>query len=187
MRLLIISDIFGLTPAFLAFAELFEQAHQVHCLSPYPDSPPEFNNDTQAYEYFLSSSGHEQYQQQILSFLKQHQGVDTIIAFSAGASALWQVSAHNELSSVKNIISFYPSQIRNQLRSTPRVPTHLIFPISEPHFSVDAVLEQLAGRVGVSVEKTNFYHGFMNAQSRHFDSYAYQQFSQKIVAQLSAL
>ena len=186
MRLLIVSDIFGLTSAFEAFAALFEPAHQVLCFSPYTDLPPDFSNDTDAYEYFLANGGHEQYQKRLLDFLTLSQGFDTIIAFSAGASALWHVSAHHDLPVVGKIISFYPSQIRHQLAWTPKVPTHLIFPVSEPHFGVDKVVEQVIGRTNVSVEKTIYYHGFMNSLSTHFSSQAYQQFSQKMLEQLSS-
>eukprot|EP00487_Bulimina_marginata_P005381 TRINITY_DN23216_c0_g1_i1.p1 TRINITY_DN23216_c0_g1~~TRINITY_DN23216_c0_g1_i1.p1 ORF type:complete len:103 (-),score=8.15 TRINITY_DN23216_c0_g1_i1:31-339(-) len=68
MRLLIVSDIFGLTSAFEAFAALFAPAHEVLCFSPYTDLPPDFSNDTDAYEYFSANGGHEQYQKRLLDF-----------------------------------------------------------------------------------------------------------------------
>lgn len=174
MKTILIADIFGKTPALLSLAKSLSGEFEL--LDPYGGEMLNFTDEAHAYEYFIEYQGIEHYATSIEHYLRNITEPVSIVAFSVGAAALWQVS--NALSSgqIKSAYCFYGSQIRHYPTLTPAIPMTLIFPKMEAHFSVPALIEQLATTTNVTIEQSVYLHGFMNECSVNFDSKGMQHY-----------
>ena len=106
INIVIISDIFGKTHALKTFSEYFPGAKVI---SPYANDLA-FTDEENAYQYFSSTVGIEQYYQTIKQVVSPEQSY-FFIAFSMGASALWQFLASNKVAQSSVAVGFYGSQI----------------------------------------------------------------------------
>ena len=138
-----------------------------------------FRDEKEAYDYFTSEVGLDQYTQALVEHIKGCHDRLYLIGFSVGAAAIWNVSNNEIGDNVSKATCFYGSQIRNMKLVKPRFLIDLVFPISEHHFSVDELIAELIadfrGTDKVSIRQVPFLHGFMNRYSENFDQTGHEQ------------
>lgn len=204
-HLLLVTDIFGKTPAINTFSQAMLNVYaSVKTLTPYSVEPYSeltcpVDDEESVYQTFLEQCGHNEYAQrcqqalaEIVEPFNEVQQSDqntsntehniTILAFSAGASAMWRAlshkhfnQVHTNLSSVVNFqtfIGFYPSQIRHHTQLTPSVPSLLVFPSHEAHFNLEKVIVELSENQSSTCQliKTPWLHGFFNPYSKNYNA-----------------
>ena len=182
--ILIATDIFGVTPHIneltVCYTKQFNQPIVV--VDPYNGDIQQFDDESQAYQQYLTAGGLEQYALKVNNALQAMTGNILIIGFSAGASAAYSCTKLNDDSQrLKHFIGFYPSQIRNQLDITPNHKVSLIFPISEPHFYLSACIDTLSKKKNVHCYQTPYHHGFINPLSKNYSPTAANYFCQQLV------
>jgi len=173
MRIIVVTDIFGQTPALLNLAESIK-ADSI--IDPYSGEDKNFINEASAYEYFSTHVGLDNYVELLTTELAASTEQIILIGFSIGASAIWQLSAEHamkDVTGVKQAICFYGSQIRKATDINPKFATSLIFPTLERHFDVQALAQVLSVKTNVNIEIVNYLHGFMNSHSDNFNISAY--------------
>lgn len=171
MKYLILTDIFGLTPWVDSLKTKLEAlGHNVLVLDPYQGEYLNLTDETAAYAAFCEASSHDGYYQSALILAKTHLP-DTLIGFSAGASAAWRIASNKGLN-FKSIHCYYPSQIRYYHDLSPKYPCQLILPNYEGSFDVAAMGEYLQGRTHLEIEMSQYGHGFMNPLSAHYNEKA---------------
>lgn len=187
MKVLIITDIFGVTAAVLSLASSLqdEQTH-VEVIDPYDGNEKLFVDDQSAYEAFLANCGHDSYFNKVQNTISSSIDELVIIGFSAGASAAWRNMESNWQSKVLHFLGFYPGQIRHYLYITPKYPCTIVLPNREEHFSVSEVSSLLKEIDNVHCIHTEFGHGFMNPFSYHFSNAGADAFN-KVINQTSKL
>lgn len=171
MTILIAPDIFGVPPALTRLVELLGSIFDSETLvvvNPY-EGGQYFKQEANAYDHFSAHVGIPAYGRHISSHLANLKPPISLIGFSAGASAIWQISNDNSLPEITGAIGFYGSQIRHHTQILPRFDTHLIFPESESHFDVDGLIQTLSTTPKVFPTKAPGGHGFMNEYSKNFD------------------
>tara|TARA_R110000868_G_scaffold201909_5_gene449423 strand:- start:8042 stop:8578 length:537 start_codon:yes stop_codon:yes gene_type:complete len=178
MRKLIVSDIFGRTEALVNMA--LKLAGQVEIFDPYDAESMAFKDEAQAYDYFSSKVGLDKYTLSLTRFLTSNVEPIQLIGFSVGATVIWRLSANSELQHISDAVGFYGSQIRNYKDINPHFPIKLIFPHEELHFSVTELMSDLVEKDKVTIEHTNFLHGFMNIHSNNFDQLGFKQYLQTL-------
>lgn len=185
MHNLIVTDVFGKTTAVEMFASALSVTTKV--VDPYNSRNMNFQNEKEAYTYFKTEVGLDKYAENLVEEIQLYpNNISTLIGFSVGASAIWNVSSQTGLSNISRAYCFYGSQIRNNKNVSPIFPVHLIFPSSEEHFSIPKLITSLTGREGVQVVQTNYLHGFMNIHSNNFDQDGYDHFL-KLLCQIGDL
>ena len=180
---IIVSDIFGRTDALVEFATAISGSSVI--FDPYDAVAMKFNDESEAYDYFSSNGGLENYADKLYQRLEQCLVPVNIIGFSVGASAIWKISERIERSKVSCAVCFYGSQIRNYRRLAPRFPIQLIFPQREKHFSVSELITDLKDRQNVKIEQATYFHGFMNKLSQHYDPTGYNEYLQALCSSYS--
>ncbi|WP_042142476.1 MULTISPECIES: hypothetical protein [unclassified Pseudoalteromonas] len=185
MKLILVPDIFGCTTEFQQYAntqksmldKMINQDIELVLVDPYQGQTFEFDNDTQAYEKYLSLGGHEHYLSLIKKEIESNKNDDVyIVGFSAGASAIWRALDGFKSDKHCEFIGFYPSQIRNFLDIKLNIKSHIIFPQSESHFEVKDVMESLGHYESLKISHTQYQHGFMNPLSKGFNESAFNEF-----------
>ena len=175
---IIITDIFGHTEAVKDFADTLNAPYAI--VEPYNNEQRSFNSESEAYCYFMEHVGIEQYAMSITNELKALSHPHVIIAFSAGAAALWSVSDQLDDKNIRLGVLFYGSQIRHHVDIKPVFPCHLVFPEHEDHFSIPSLIARLAFIPQVTLDVCEYKHGFMNSQSTNFNSIGYNKYNQRI-------
>lgn len=175
--MLFTSDIFGISDAFLTLLKDVDVANNVIKISPYLQPQVQFKNELQAYQCFKDNGGMDAYILRVTDVILTHKGIKNVVGFSAGAAALYKVISSLPKRNIQ-LTLFYPGQIRNFLDKHPSSPCHIIFPESEPHFSLPDVIRVLKQQLPVKVEQSNYQHGFMNTDSKGFDQTAYNYYCQ---------
>ncbi len=183
MAIILVSDIFGKTPALV---ELAEELNAELIIDPYCGIDMGFNSEADAYAYFIEHIGFDAYFTLLTEAINSigltplTQAVNTpitLIGFSVGAAAIWRLSALNPTVNpkvkVNNAICYYGSQIRNFTELEPRFNVKLIFPKSEPHFDVLALQNCLKTKPKVEIVNSEYFHGFMNLYSTNYVQSAY--------------
>lgn len=179
MGVILVSDIFGLTPALL---KLRDDIGGTEIIDPYSGIPLEFSNESEAYLYFTKNIGLESFTKNLNSRLKNLSDVQT---FSIGASAIWKCAEENYDHNIKHAFGFYGSQIRNHIMIKPKFDVELIFPKNEPHFSVDELVIKLSQTKNVHISKSDFMHGFMNECSDNYSEKAYSFYVNLLLSKTS--
>ncbi len=177
-NLVIISDIFGQTAALKSLAD--EIATKVTIIDPYQGEIMNFQNEQQAYDYFIANLGLSAYVDIITQQLSALTSTSSLLGFSMGSSAIWQYISNKPNGHIAQAIGFYGSQIRHYLSCTPKTPVTLIMPKAEPHFSVQELAQQLSVFKRVKIEHANYQHGFMNSHSHNFDNDGYRLYLNRI-------
>jgi len=172
MSVILVSDVFGKTPALV---QLCEALNAKLIVDPYDGQYMSFANEAEAYAYFMAEIGFEVYLAKLKKTLESEQFVSTLIGFSIGASLVWKLSETVNCDSMTRAICFYGSQIRNLTEVIPQINVELIFPKSEPHFNVSELQASLSKIPKVSTTKVDYLHGFMNAHSQNFNEQAYKE------------
>ncbi|NVK75672.1 MAG: hypothetical protein HWE24_19540 [Oceanospirillaceae bacterium] len=168
--MILVSDVFGKTPALI---KLSEELNARVIVDPYNGVNMNFKNEAEAYSYFMEQVGLETYLSKLLEVIESIDTISTLIGFSIGASIIWKLS---EKSSVKNIergICYYGSQIRNFKEVNPSFEVELIFPKKESHFDVLELQSELSRKQNVKIIKTPYLHGFMNLYSTNYSPTGY--------------
>lgn len=174
MRVLILSDIFGRTPAFEKLCEQICPTTQL--IDPYNGRFIPFTNEQEAYEYFIRTVGLSHYQQVTTQHYNRAMPTPTrLIGFSVGASVLWELACHQPCSKTHSI-GFYGAQIRHSATKTPLSPIELIHPCHETHFSIEQMIATMGNKQHVTHRHTPWLHGFMNGVSTNFNNEGYQEY-----------
>jgi hypothetical protein len=180
---LVVSDIFGMSEAFLALLDDIDSVGQAMAVSPYKQPQPQFEDEPQAYQYFLNNGGIEGYILSLRQVLQLNTDINHIIGFSAGAAAIYKLMYDLENNDFR-LTLFYPSQIRHFLDKHPICSCRLIFPRSEPHFSLSEVIEIIQQQSQSKIEQSDYQHGFMNKDSKAFSKTAYRHYCQVLRTQI---
>jgi len=171
MGKVIVSDIFGATPALEALAGAI--GPDVAIIDPYGGKTMGFSGERRAYDHFMAHVGIRAYEKILSSHLADISRVSVLIGFSVGAAAVWGISQTLTPEKTGRAVCFYGSQIRHATHVVPHIPITHIFPEMEPGFSVDDLAAALAGKKNVTVHKTAWLHGFMNPLSQNFSRTGY--------------
>ena len=137
-----------------------------------------FENEVQAYNYFIENIGIDSYLDNLSKVLNASSDKCVLIGFSVGASVIWKLS---ELSSkhinkvVKKAICYYGSQIRHLTQLSPVFNVEVVFPKRESHFDVLALQIVLTTKDNVSTMQAEYLHGFMNTHSQNFNREGYTE------------
>ncbi|KPZ58573.1 dienelactone hydrolase family protein [Pseudoalteromonas sp. P1-7a] len=174
MNYIIVSDIYGLTAPFKRLLDNIQVTSVA--IDPYNGQLQLIDSEKYYYNKFINDCGHDNYAAKLLNVFNNLKEPATCIGFSAGASAAWRAQLLTGNPHLKKLIGFYPSQIRNHLDISAKVPCTFIFPHTEKHFNVDEVISALASKNQVTCNKTPFLHGFMNAYSANYDGNAYDEY-----------
>ena len=173
MHYIIVSDIFGRTTALEHLS--IELAVPCEIFDPYDSQILEFSSEEQAYNYFTTNVGIEQYADKLEQFIGAIDKDVMLIGFSAGGSAIWKMSENAGLQNVASALCFYAGQIRFYKALQPCFSTHLIFPYAEKHFCVAQLIDDLSNTANVIIEQVGYAHGFMNSHSPNYNATGYQK------------
>ncbi len=166
MHTIVVSDIFGKTSELEELCDVLKT--KIDIVDPYSGKFMCFNEESEAYGYFMKNMGIQEYSELLLEKLNLVSEPKNLIGFSVDASAIWKASEDPKSEIIERAICFYGSQIRNHTEVTPRINIDLIFPEREPGFCVDELAQFLSKKSGVEIHNTPFLHGFMNSLSKNF-------------------
>ncbi|MBC3907259.1 dienelactone hydrolase family protein [Undibacterium umbellatum] len=165
--LLIVTDVFGNTPAIASFARQFP----VPCLiaSPFSGEKTQYPAETLAYHAFIAEGGVGAYAEHVAQLIEANQSsLRYAFGFSAGASALWLNSANPAMAKLQQAVLFYGSRIRDYRDVQPVCPTRLIFAEQEAAFEPAKLVADLRQRNQDAELVKGSKHGFMNPYSAGF-------------------
>lgn len=180
MHYIVVSDIFGKTPALEATTRAIAESAEI--IDPYQGVYRPFESEAEAYPYFSTHVGIDAYASTLDKRLKQFTQPVTLIGFSVGASALWRVSQFGSNYSVVKGYGFYGGQIRHDTEICPQFDIELIFPAHENHFSVTQVIRQLADKPKTCIHQVEYLHGFMNPLSSNYSQDGYDYWTKQLRA-----
>lgn len=186
IKLFVCADIFGVTPELTAAVQHFNMPYQL--IGPASaGGGRNFADDASAYAAFVSDGGLPAYTERVRSAATRWQP-SHLLGFSAGAAALWQLSAEAAPGvlqrPVTQAVLCYGGQIRQFTNLTPACPVHCLWS-DESHFDVTALQQTLAGRCDkalFSQQHWPYPHGFVNPHSQHYQAPAARQFWQQLPA-----
>ena len=170
MSIILVSDVFGVTPALL---KISEQIGASSIVDPYEGHMMGFSNEAEAYSCFVKTVGLDDYLALLLKVVEQTKHEVTLVGFSVGASVAWRLSEIEGNYHIKRAYCFYGSQIRHFTEIEPHFEMNLIFPKSEPHFDVVELQNNLTIKAKVNTERVKYLHGFMNFESTNYNNSAY--------------
>ena len=182
---LMVADIFGRTAALEELAEAMPVSTGI--VDPYHGRFMDFDSEQQAYSYFCTEAGLDNYCHQLKRHIDAIEQPVILTGFSVGASAIWKLSAQIHVKKVLSAVCFYGSQIRHELNIYPKYPITLIQPDFELHFSVQQLHDDLTGRNNISLIDSQCLHGFMNKSSKNFSEAGYQQFLKWLIDRIEAV
>lgn len=172
MNIILVSDVFGVTPALL---EIAKRLGACSIVDPYEGQLMGFENEADAYSYFVKTVGLDNYLSTLLKAVGLIESPIILISFSVGASVVWRLSEIKDNSLIKQAFCYYGSQIRNFTKIEPRFKINLVFPESESHFDVVKLQNSLSKRNNVATKKVKYLHGFMNYYSSNYSEYGYTE------------
>ena len=170
MDIIIFSDVFGITPAL---NKLKDQLGANSVVDPYEGKSMGFDNEADAYSYFIAEVGLDVYVSRVLKALASLKCTTNIIGFSVGASAIWRISQRNHCGHINQAVCFYGSQIRHSTKITPCFKIQLVFPKKESHFDVSELIVKLENKNNVEITQVEYLHGFMNSHSDNYNEEGY--------------
>lgn len=173
MSIILVSDVFGVTPALLKISEKIGASSIV---DPYEGHMMGFSNEVEAYSYFVKAVGLDNYLAHLLKMVESVEHEVTLVGFSVGASVTWRLSEIKGNHLVKRAYCFYGSQIRNFTHIEPLFEMNLIFPKSEPDFDVVELQKSLTRKARVNSERVEYLHGFMNYESTNYNNSGYTRY-----------
>ena len=172
MSIILVSDVFGVTPALL---KISKRLGVCSIVDPYEGEMMDFQNEADACSYFVNTVGLDSYLSSLLNAVESIKQPTTLIGFSVGASVIWRLSKKNNNNLIKQAFCFYGSQIRNFTQIDPCFKINLVFPKSEPHFDVVALQNSLSNKKNVKTNKVEYLHGFMNYYSSNYNEMGFTQ------------
>lgn len=192
LNIIFVADIFGLTDEFKHLCQQVtfnveqmvdvEKSRGVEChmIGPYQHQPRLFTSESDAYHYFIENVNLEGYVKKLEQKLLTISGSKMLVGFSVGGSAIWQLYSQSAFKQSVGAICFYSSQIRHMTQLTPKIPMTLILPSKESHFSVEEMALLLQEKPTVTLDKSEYLHGFMNKLSGNYHPTAYQYYTQNL-------
>jgi dienelactone hydrolase len=178
--LLIVTDVFGNTPAVASFARQFP----LPCLtvSPFSGEKTQYPAETLAYHAFIAEGGVAAYAENLARIIEEHQSsLRYAIGFSAGASALWLNSAMPAMAGLQQAVLFYGSRIRDHREVKPVCPMRLIFAEQEAAFEPAELVADLRRRNQDAELVKGSKHGFMNPYSAGFCLKTQERFMKELL------
>ena len=186
-HLLLVSDIFGVTPELRHIATTLASTGATSTiLGPYGSAQRTFTDERHAYAFFMHHVGLERYTALVANALHSGDAPTIVIAFSVGAAAVWCAAEMHYGTREITAICFYGSQIRHHLHVRPTFSLELFFPAEEEHFDIAPLLHTLGSRENVHCHTTPYLHGFMNKRSANFNTEAYQSHLTALTNRLQA-
>ena len=177
MNLIMVSDIFGKTAALNQLAaQLSIFYERVVVIDPYGGQSICFNTEENAYQYFQQNCGLKKLTELLESAIERSKETIDIIGFSIGGTSAWEISGKDISTSIRNIVCFYGSRIREKTDISPHFSTSLVFPTLEKSFDLEPVILAVENKDNVEVIRTNYFHGFMNRESKNFSETGYKYF-----------
>jgi dienelactone hydrolase len=177
MNLLVVSDIFGSTKPLNDFAaQLLSFYGEIIVIDPYDGQNIQFSSEEDAYKYFQINCGIKQLTKQLAEEVEKSKDTVDIIGFSVGGTSAWEISGSETSKSIRNIVCFYSSRIREKTSIAPRFPTTVVFPSFEKSFDLEPVIQSVEKNTNVEVIRTNHLHGFMNKNSVNYSAAGYKHF-----------
>ena len=173
MSIILVSDVFGVTPALL---EISEKLGACSIVDPYEGQLMGFESEAEAYSYFVKTVGLDNYLTHLLRSVQLIEHQTTLIGFSVGAAITWRLSEISGIQLIKQAYCFYGSQIRNFTHIEPNFEMNLVFPKSEPHFDVVELQNILSLKAKVNAERAEYLHGFMNYYSMNYSHSGYTKY-----------
>lgn len=168
MTTLIATDIFGPTPELQAFAAALGRPTRV--IGPTKSPAPTAWSEAMAYANFIEGGGIPPYVRRLEQALADPAaGIERVIGFSVGATALWALLATPRARSIRSTTLFYGSRIRDQLDRVPLCPVQLVFAEHEKSFCPSDLVAALRARGYDAMFDPGSQHGFMNPRSPGFD------------------
>lgn len=168
--LLLITDIWGqhqtLEPLI---AELEQHFPSVAVLDPYSGQRFVFNNEAEAYEYFQRRCTDKIYQQKVADCLNSAAQPLNVLAFSAGANAIWPLLASSD--NVAKAALVYGNKIPLDAELEPKCPTQLW--LCQDDVGVKEHQSSLNQHADLVISEQQ--HGYFNPRSEHFDPVAATQ------------
>lgn len=170
MKLIVVTDIFGLTDALDSLLEsISSHCESIEIVDPYDNCYPNFESEREAYACFTERVGLTRYAEKLESVLQgREESSLVLLGFSVGASAIWVLSEKLEKYRNTRGICFYSSQIRNYLDLMPKIEIDMYLAKEEPAYDVDEIMAALSAKESVRCRKTDYLHGFMNGKSKNF-------------------
>jgi uncharacterized protein YwgA len=192
LNIIFVADIFGVTDEFnhlcrqvsANIEKLLNENHSLdvkyHLIGPYKHGMSKFLCEQAAYQYFIQHVTLAGYVKALEQQVSAISGPKILVGFSAGGSAVWQLCSQSKIDHCSAAFCFYSSQIRHMTQLTPKIPMTLILPSKESHFSVEEMALLLQEKPTVTLDKSEYLHGFMNKLSDNYHPTAYQYYSQKL-------
>ena len=174
MKVLIITDIFGKNYLQKQFTKDFKD---VIVLDAYENKNLFFENEKEAYEFYIKEFGHDKYYNMAYTLCKSEE-IDIVLGFSAGGSIAYRLACAN-LENLKKVISFYPSQIRNHLNLEVKTKISIVFAKKEDSFDTKELVKKLSNK-NITIEISDYEHGFMNKKSKNYNEEAYKKYFEYI-------
>ena len=166
MRVILASDIYGITPAVLSLAGNLDR--QAVVLSPWDGVGCPFATEQEAYAAFMAGEGITGYAARIVAAAGQAPAF--LVGFSVGATAIWLHTTGAGCHPASRAVLFYGSRIRNHLEVRPRCRVRAIFAAYEAAFDPKDIVAPLVSKhVAVHIEP-GAAHGFMNPLSPGYDA-----------------
>ena len=177
MNIIFVADIFGISNEFKQLCQqiMFGVEHMsgVKChmqlLGPYQNQAEQFSSEEEAYQYFMKNITLDGYVKTLTQSLSEIPGDKLLVGFSVGGSAIWQLISKSMGKQYLGAVCFYSSQIRHMTQLSPTIPSQLILPAIEQHFSVAALGDVLKEKPSVTIEHSDGLHGFMNELSDNYN------------------
>jgi dienelactone hydrolase len=173
MSIILVSDVFGVTPALLAMSKKLGECTIV---DPYNGQMMAFENEAAAYSTFVETVGLDNYLSCLIKVVETIEQPTRLIGFSVGAAIIWRLSEDKCNPLIQQAFCFYGSQIRNFTELSPKFAVNLVFPHSEPHFDVTALHYILAKKLNIDTKIVKYSHGFMNQNSNNYNHAGYTEY-----------
>jgi len=174
VKILVASDIFGMTEAFLRLARSLGPEPVPICA--HEDQTLSFESEAEAYERFMQTGGVDAYARRMRAVLAADPAITALVGFSAGATAGWITACSVEAQRLVTAVLFYGSRIRDHAALRPACPVRLIFAEHEVGFDPRALVQGLAAR-GIPAELVrDAGHGFMNELSAKYSPQLHRHF-----------
>lgn len=165
-KILVASDIFGMTEAFQRLARSLGAEPVLLCA--HEDQALCLQSEAEAYERFMQTGGVGAYVHRMRAVLADDPAITALVGFSAGATAGWIAACSVEAQRLGTAVLFYGSRIRDHAALIPACPVRLIFAEHEDGFDPRPLVQGLAAR-GIPAELVRGAgHGFMNELSAKY-------------------
>lgn len=161
MKTIIVSDIYGLTPAVTALAGRLDR--QAVVLSPWDGEGCPFATEQEAHRAFVASEGVAGYAARVTAAAGAEPAF--LVGFSAGATAVWLHATGAGCHPHSQAVLFYGSRIRYHLDVRPCCRVQAIFAEHEAAFDPKDIVGQIASENVIVHIEPGAAHGFMNPLS----------------------